>query len=192
MVRCLSAKRISLRAALLPSEAFTLHRTGFSQGPCCRWDAHTLLREFLSGPLTPPEMAIPQCKCASQRCSGHLRHPHSMERDPLGAALGICHSMECFYFRAALDVWDVHSMERISLRASLDIWDIHSMKRVSLRAVLAFWDELCSSLNKLASTLLWASLVTQLVKNLPAMWETWVRCLGWEDPLKKGKDSYLH
>ena len=31
----------------------------------------------------------------------------------------------------------------------------------------------------------WASLVTQLVKNLPAMQETWVRSLGWEDPLKK-------
>ena len=29
----------------------------------------------------------------------------------------------------------------------------------------------------------WASLVAQLVKNLPAMWETWVRNLGWEDPL---------
>ena len=25
----------------------------------------------------------------------------------------------------------------------------------------------------------------KLVKNLPAMWETWVRCLGWEDPLEK-------
>ena len=33
----------------------------------------------------------------------------------------------------------------------------------------------------------WASLVTQLVKNLPAMWETWVRSLGWEDPLEKGR-----
>ena len=31
----------------------------------------------------------------------------------------------------------------------------------------------------------WASLVAQLVKNLPAMWETWVRSLGWEDPLEK-------
>ena len=29
----------------------------------------------------------------------------------------------------------------------------------------------------------WASLVAQLVKNLPAMWETWVRSLDWEDPL---------
>jgi len=33
----------------------------------------------------------------------------------------------------------------------------------------------------------WASLVDQLVKNLPAMQETWVQSLGWEDPLEKGK-----
>ena len=33
----------------------------------------------------------------------------------------------------------------------------------------------------------WASLVAQLAKNLPAMWETWVGSLGWEDPLEKGK-----
>ena len=32
----------------------------------------------------------------------------------------------------------------------------------------------------------WVSLVSQLVKNLPAMWETWVQSLGWEDPLGKG------
>ena len=33
----------------------------------------------------------------------------------------------------------------------------------------------------------WASLVAQTVKNPPAMWETWVQSLGWEDPLEKGK-----
>ena len=33
----------------------------------------------------------------------------------------------------------------------------------------------------------WSSLVAQLVKNLPAMQETWVQSLGWEDPLEKGK-----
>ena len=32
----------------------------------------------------------------------------------------------------------------------------------------------------------WTFLVAQLVKNLPAMQETWVRSLGWEDPLEKG------
>ena len=36
----------------------------------------------------------------------------------------------------------------------------------------------------------WASLVAQLIKNLPALWETWVHTLGWEDPLKKGKATH--
>ena len=36
----------------------------------------------------------------------------------------------------------------------------------------------------------WASLVAQLVKSLPAMWETWARSLGWEDPLEKGTATY--
>ena len=36
----------------------------------------------------------------------------------------------------------------------------------------------------------WAFLVAQLVKNLPAMWETWVRSLGWEDPQEKGKATH--
>ena len=36
----------------------------------------------------------------------------------------------------------------------------------------------------------WASLVAQLVKNPPAMRETWVRSLGWEDPLEKGKAAH--
>ena len=35
-----------------------------------------------------------------------------------------------------------------------------------------------------------ASLVAQLVKNPPAMWETWVPSLGWEDPLEKGKAAH--
>ena len=36
----------------------------------------------------------------------------------------------------------------------------------------------------------WASLVVQLVKNLPGMQETWVQSLGWEDPLEKGKATH--
>ena len=35
-----------------------------------------------------------------------------------------------------------------------------------------------------------ASLVAQLVKDPPAMWETWVRSLGWEDPLEKGTATH--
>ena len=36
----------------------------------------------------------------------------------------------------------------------------------------------------------WASLVAQMVKNPPAMWETWVLSLGWEDPLEEGMATH--
>ena len=35
-----------------------------------------------------------------------------------------------------------------------------------------------------------SSLVAQIVKNLPAMWETWVRSLGQEDALEKGMATH--
>ena len=36
----------------------------------------------------------------------------------------------------------------------------------------------------------WISLVAQLIKNPPAMQETWVQSLGWDDPLEKGKATH--
>ena len=36
----------------------------------------------------------------------------------------------------------------------------------------------------------WTSLVAQMVKNPPAMQETWVRSLGWEDPLEEGMATH--
>ena len=36
----------------------------------------------------------------------------------------------------------------------------------------------------------WASFVAQLVKNLPAVRETWAQSLGWEDPLERGKATH--
>ena len=36
----------------------------------------------------------------------------------------------------------------------------------------------------------WASLVVQMVKNPPAMWEAWDRSLGWEDPLEEGMATH--
>ena len=36
----------------------------------------------------------------------------------------------------------------------------------------------------------WASLVVQTVQNPPAVWETWVRSLGWEDPLGEGMATH--
>ena len=37
----------------------------------------------------------------------------------------------------------------------------------------------------------WDSLVVQLVKKSPAMWETWIQSLGWEDALEKGTTTHL-
>ena len=36
----------------------------------------------------------------------------------------------------------------------------------------------------------WGSLVAQMVKNLPAVRETWVQSLGWEDPLEEGMATH--
>ena len=36
----------------------------------------------------------------------------------------------------------------------------------------------------------WPSLVAQMIKNLPAMWEAWVQSLGWEDPLEDGMATH--
>ena len=36
----------------------------------------------------------------------------------------------------------------------------------------------------------WVFLVAQTVKNLPAMWQIWVRPLGWEDPLEEGMATH--
>ena len=48
--------------------------------------------------------------------------------------------------------------------------------------IMCLCHHICSS-----TQLSWTSLVAQLVKNLPAMWETWVRSLCWRDALEKGK-----
>ena len=36
----------------------------------------------------------------------------------------------------------------------------------------------------------WASQVAQMVKKSPAMWETWIRSLGWEDPLEEDMTTH--
>ena len=42
----------------------------------------------------------------------------------------------------------------------------------------------------LISSVLTTTLVAQMAKNLPAVWETWVQSLGWEDPLEKGMATH--
>ena len=42
----------------------------------------------------------------------------------------------------------------------------------------------------LVPTISWASLVARTVKNQPAMQETWIQSLGWEDPLEEGMATH--
>ena len=44
----------------------------------------------------------------------------------------------------------------------------------------------------LVTRIILASLVAQTVKNLPAMRETWVQSLGWEDPLDEGMATHFN
>ena len=47
-----------------------------------------------------------------------------------------------------------------------------------------------AALLKMALPVLRASLVAQMLKGLPVRWETWVRSLGQEDALEKGKATH--
>ena len=73
----------------------------------------------------------------------------------------------------------------------LNACDIHHNSAIIfLNIKSAYW--LKTSANRLGIDFnkCWASFGAQLVKNPPAMWETWVRSLGWEDPLEKGTATH--
>ena len=53
-----------------------------------------------------------------------------------------------------------------------------------------FIDELLPLSLWIELSLKWASLVIQMTKNPPAMWETWVQSLGLEDPLEEGMATH--
>ena len=77
--------------------------------------------------------------------------------------------------------WDLKQLdmtERLRHTHIINITRANMIKKVLLHILKGFFpqDE--------------ASLVSQLVKNLPAMWETWVGSLGWDDPLEKGKATH--
>ena len=55
--------------------------------------------------------------------------------------------------------------------------------------MLDYWP-LRQVLKILLLSLFWASLLTQTVKNLPAMQKTQIQSLGWEDPLEKGMTKH--
>ena len=64
------------------------------------------------------------------------------------------------------------------------------LPQIKAKACLMHFTSLFSSYLCLYPLYFKASLVAQMVKNLPAMWETWVRSLGWEKSLEKGMATH--
>ena len=66
-----------------------------------------------------------------------------------------------------------------------------SSSSITVGGVVGWWQHPLDHIEVLeALSHTWASLVVQLVKNLPAMWEMGVWPLGWEDPIEKGKATH--
>ena len=63
--------------------------------------------------------------------------------------------------------------------------EMHKLKsgKIYIKLLRVAWDG--SGIEIKHGTHIWASLVTQMVKNLPEIQETWVRSLSWEDTLEK-------
>ena len=132
------------------------------------------------GPLSP--------LCVAEFVHSQSFHCHSFPAsalpNPAFLLLPYWHHCYCekvtffFLLTMLLTVWGLSSPPRddpmppVLEAQSLNHWTIREVSKVTC---ICAW---------------WASLVAQLVKNLPAMRETWVRSLGWEDPLAKGKATY--
>ena len=64
------------------------------------------------------------------------------------------------------------------------------MQGSQVQSLVGELDPTCHNWDLVQWRMLGASLVAQMVNNLPAMQETWVRCLGGEDPLEKGMATH--
>ena len=94
-----------------------------------------------------------------------------------------------YFFDDPRDVGNLTSGSSAFSKSSLNIWKfmVHVLLQTGLENFehyfTSVWDE-CNY------AVVWSSLVAQLVKRLPTMWETWVQSLGWKDPLEKGKATH--
>ena len=103
------------------------------------------------------------------------------------------------FFYDPLDVGNLISGSSAFSKSSLNTWkfSIHVLLKPRLEYFEHYFASIWGECNCVVvwtffgiaflweSLSFWASLVAQMVKRLPAMQETWVRFLGWEDPLKK-------
>ena len=107
--------------------------------------------------------------------------------------------MGTFHILKCLD-WNVHMMKKIRLATSKSTsvrkqQGFHHKLSMSARKTLCQFSFPCLWFNSfivLTQVRVWpqASIMAQLVKNPPALWETWVPSLGWEDPQVKRKATH--
>ena len=102
-------------------------------------------------------------------------------------------------------IWQIASLESLFLLLfkhflhqwifPTQFWKLHFLSSLNCKQILYHW-----AIGKASLTVLkivnhyaehQASLVAQTLKNLPAMWETWVRSLSWEDTLERGMSTHL-
>ena len=102
-------------------------------------------------------------------------------------------------------IWQITSLESLFLLLfkhflrqwvfPTQFWNLDFLSRLHYQQVLHHWATGKASLTVLKIENHYAehqaSLVVQTIKNLPAMWETWVRSLSWEDTLKRGMSTLL-
>ena len=97
-----------------------------------------------------------------------------------------------FFFYDPADVGNLTFGSSAFSKTSLNIWkfSVHVLSQPSLENFEHYFASMWDECNWEVVEHSWASLVTQVVKNMPAIWETWVPSLGWEDHLEKGKATH--
>ena len=125
---------------------------------------------LLSSPRTTPPAPCPKMPLITQqgrRPSYPSPAPGESSWDALSEGQG------------AGDAW-LPPLEWCGAGVGMGAWTLHSLPAHTRASVHLNWTFEPS----------WISLIFQLVKNPPVMWETCVRSLGWEDPLEKGKATH--
>ena len=149
-------------------------------------DVHFLSFEPVHRSMSGFNCCFLTCTQVSQESSKVARYSHLFKNFPQFVLIhtvkgfqGVFLEFSCFFYDA-MNVGNLISGSAAFSKFSLYIWkcSVHILLKPSLNDFEHY----------LAS--IWASLVVQLVKNLPVMWETWVWSLGWEDPLEKGMATY--
>ena len=161
-----------------------------SSSNCASWPAYRFLRRQVRWSGIPISLKIFQFVVT------HTVKGFSVVNK---AEVGVLLELSCFFYDRT-DVGNLISGSSSFSKSSLNIWkfSVHVLLKPGLEDFehyfASVWDECnCAVIWTFFDIVLlwdWASLVSQLVKNPPAMRDTWVQNLGWEDPLEKGKATH--